>query len=139
MSDNEKTDAGRREILKSGLALAGATAAGGLWPTTNAFAQSDFDWKRFKGEKIEVSLQKRPFHDVLQKYEPEFTALTGIEVVSEQAPEQQYRQKLAIEICQPDGASKVLVPLTCRIDTLDELEYFRNGGILQYVLRQLAA
>jgi aconitate hydratase len=33
----------------------------------------------------------------------------------------------------------VAVPLTCRIDTLDELEYFRNGGILQYVLRQLAA
>ena len=27
----------------------------------------------------------------------------------------------------------------CRIDTLDELEYFRNGGILHYVLRQLAA
>ena len=31
------------------------------------------------------------------------------------------------------------VPLICRIDTLDELEYFRNGGILAYVLRQLAA
>ena len=31
------------------------------------------------------------------------------------------------------------VPLICRIDTLDELEYFKNGGILQYVLRQLAA
>jgi aconitate hydratase len=31
------------------------------------------------------------------------------------------------------------VPLICRIDTLDELEYFRHGGILQYVLRQLAA
>ena len=27
----------------------------------------------------------------------------------------------------------------CRIDTLDELEYFKNGGILHYVLRQLAA
>jgi aconitate hydratase len=30
------------------------------------------------------------------------------------------------------------VPLVCRIDTLDELDYFKNGGILQYVLRQLA-
>ena len=29
------------------------------------------------------------------------------------------------------------VPLLCRIDTLDELEYFRHGGILQYVLRQM--
>ncbi len=42
--------------------------------------------------------------------------------------------------CRPrssssDGALK-RVPLLCRIDTLDELEYFRNGGILQYVLRQ---
>ena len=49
------------------------------------------------------------------------------------------RQKLAVEIRGSDGASKAVVPLTCRIDTLDELEYFRNGGILQYVLRQLAA
>jgi aconitate hydratase len=31
------------------------------------------------------------------------------------------------------------VPLLCRIDTLDELAYFRNGGILHYVLRGLAS
>ena len=31
------------------------------------------------------------------------------------------------------------VPLLCRIDTLDELDYYNNGGILQYVLRRLAA
>jgi aconitate hydratase len=48
------------------------------------------------------------------------------------------RQKLDAEITFADGSRKV-VPLTCRIDTLDELEYFRNGGILHYVLRQLAA
>jgi aconitate hydratase len=48
------------------------------------------------------------------------------------------RQKMEAEIVSPDGAS-ARVPLICRIDTLDELEYFRNGGILQYVLRQLAA
>ncbi len=30
------------------------------------------------------------------------------------------------------------VQLLCRIDTLDELEYFRNGGILHYVLRKIA-
>jgi aconitate hydratase len=48
------------------------------------------------------------------------------------------RQKMEAEIVSADGASQK-VPLVCRIDTLDELEYFRNGGILQYVLRQLAA
>jgi aconitate hydratase len=31
------------------------------------------------------------------------------------------------------------IPIICRIDTLDELDYFKNGGILQYVLRDLAA
>jgi aconitate hydratase len=29
------------------------------------------------------------------------------------------------------------IKLLCRIDTLDELEYFRHGGILQYVLRSM--
>jgi aconitate hydratase len=48
------------------------------------------------------------------------------------------RQKMEAEIVSADGATQS-VPLICRIDTLDELEYFRNGGILQYVLRQLAA
>ncbi|MGI6247354.1 MAG: aconitate hydratase AcnA [Pseudochelatococcus sp.] len=50
----------------------------------------------------------------------------------------QPRQKLTAEITFADGAVKN-VPLIARIDTLDELEYFRNGGILHYVLRQLAA
>jgi aconitate hydratase len=35
------------------------------------------------------------------------------------------------------GGKTDTVPLTCRIDTLDEVEYFRHGGILQYVLRGL--
>ncbi|MCS0495157.1 aconitate hydratase AcnA [Ancylobacter sp. MQZ15Z-1] len=48
------------------------------------------------------------------------------------------RQTLVAEIAFADGTVKN-VPLTCRIDTLDELDYFRNGGILQYVLRNLAA
>jgi aconitate hydratase len=48
------------------------------------------------------------------------------------------RQTLEAEIRSSDGATRT-VQLTCRIDTLDELEYFNNGGILPYVLRQLAA
>ena len=31
------------------------------------------------------------------------------------------------------------VPVLCRIDTADEVQYYRNGGILPYVLRQMAA
>ena len=39
-------------------------------------------------------------------------------------------------ITYPDGKTRT-VPLLVRIDTYDELDYFRNGGILRYVLRGL--
>ncbi len=48
------------------------------------------------------------------------------------------RQMMEAEITMADGSVKK-VPLLCRIDTLDELDYFKNGGILQFVLRNLAA
>jgi aconitate hydratase len=44
---------------------------------------------------------------------------------------------VACTITRKDG-SKTKLTLRCRIDTLDEVEYFKNGGILQYVLRDLA-
>ena len=50
----------------------------------------------------------------------------------------QPRQKMSAEIKFANGEVKT-VPLLCRIATLDELDYFKNGGILPYVLRQLAA
>jgi aconitate hydratase len=40
------------------------------------------------------------------------------------------------EVIASDGGLK-RIPLLCRIDTVDELDYFKHGGILQYVLRQL--
>jgi aconitate hydratase len=48
------------------------------------------------------------------------------------------RQTLEAEITSADGKVKK-VPVLCRIDTLDELDYFKNAGILHYVLRGIAA
>ncbi|WP_188823191.1 aconitate hydratase AcnA [Brucella endophytica] len=48
------------------------------------------------------------------------------------------RQKTMAKVTYADGTVKE-VPIWCRIDTLDELDYMKNGGILQYVLRDLAA
>ncbi|HVG52582.1 MAG TPA: aconitate hydratase AcnA, partial [Xanthobacteraceae bacterium] len=48
------------------------------------------------------------------------------------------RQRMIAEVVAADGTLK-RVPLICRIDTLDEIDYYKNGGILQYVLRHLAA
>jgi multiple sugar transport system substrate-binding protein len=64
----------------------------------SAQAQSGFDWKRFKGEKIEILLVKSPRGDLLSKYHKEFEDLTGIELGSEMVPEQQQRQKAVIEL-----------------------------------------
>ncbi|PWJ74834.1 aconitase [Pseudaminobacter salicylatoxidans] len=48
------------------------------------------------------------------------------------------RQKMVAKVTFADGTVKD-VPILCRIDTVDELDYYKNGGILQYVLRDLAA
>ncbi|MBM3646170.1 MAG: aconitate hydratase AcnA [Alphaproteobacteria bacterium] len=42
-----------------------------------------------------------------------------------------------LTIHRPDGSTET-VTLTCRIDTAEEVEYFKNGGVLHYVLRNLA-
>ncbi|MBM3492364.1 MAG: aconitate hydratase AcnA [Alphaproteobacteria bacterium] len=47
------------------------------------------------------------------------------------------RQQIDCKIVYADGRVREL-KLLSRIDTLDELEYFRHGGILHYVLRNLA-
>ena len=46
------------------------------------------------------------------------------------------RAELPCRIHRADGKIDE-IKLLCRIDTLDELEYFRHGGILQYVLRSM--
>ena len=46
------------------------------------------------------------------------------------------RLDLACRIARADGQSQT-ISLLCRIDTLDEVEYFKNGGILHYVLRSM--
>ena len=46
------------------------------------------------------------------------------------------RATVTLTIHYADGRTRA-VPLLARIDTLDELEYFNNGGILQYVLRNM--
>jgi len=44
---------------------------------------------------------------------------------------------LKVIIERPNGEVNEIQTL-CRIDTADELDYYKNGGILQYVLRNLA-
>jgi aconitate hydratase len=47
------------------------------------------------------------------------------------------RMELTLRIHRPNGGTDTLAVL-CRVDTLDEVNYYRHGGILHYVLRGMA-
>ncbi len=47
------------------------------------------------------------------------------------------RETMTVDITRADG-SKTSVDVLCRIDTLDEIDYYKNGGILHFVLRNIA-
>jgi len=65
--------------------------------------------------------------------------LKGDEVVTIEGLENiKPREKKTARITYGDGTVKD-VPLLSRVDTLDEVVYLNNGGILQTVLRDLAA
>ncbi|GGY47506.1 aconitate hydratase AcnA [Parvularcula lutaonensis] len=65
--------------------------------------------------------------------------LTGDEEITVHGVETlQPQQDLKVTIKFPNGDTKDITVLA-RIDTADELEYYRHGGILHYVLRKLAA
>ena len=68
----------------------------------------------------------------------ETLGLTGKETfnvngVNEVSP----RKMMTVEVKKEDGTT-LKVEAMCRIDTPNEVHYFKNGGILQYVLRQIA-
>ena len=66
--------------------------------------------------------------------------LTGNEVVSIKGLEGDLKplSEVPCDITYADGTTKTIM-LKCRIDTEVEIEYVENGGVLHYVLRNLAA
>ena len=65
--------------------------------------------------------------------------LTGEEIVNIRGLEGLApRKSLTVEIYRPSDGRIARFPVVCRIDTPTELAYFRDGGVLPYVLRNLA-
>lgn len=65
--------------------------------------------------------------------------LTGEEIVTIRGLENvQPRQELIVELFRASDGKVARFPVRCRIDTPTELEYFKNGGVMPYVLRNLA-
>ena len=70
----------------------------------------------------------------------ESLGITGEEIISVEglSGELKPRQNVKATIDYPDGSTKE-IELLCRIDTEVEIEYVEHGGVLHYVLRNLAA
>ncbi len=65
--------------------------------------------------------------------------LTGEEIVTIRGLDQiTPRTTLQVELYRPSDHKTARFPVRCRIDNQTELEYFRAGGVMQYVLRNLA-
>ena len=64
--------------------------------------------------------------------------LTGSETVTIEGLDKKLKPGMRLNLKITNTQGKVTIaPVMCRIDTEDEMDYFRNGGILHYVLRQL--
>jgi aconitate hydratase len=65
--------------------------------------------------------------------------LTGEEIVTiRDLADIHPRRQLMVELYRPSDGKIARFPVRCRIDTATELEYFRHGGVLNFVLRNLA-
>lgn len=68
----------------------------------------------------------------------ETLGLTGEETIDILGLEElKPRMVLDLVIHRPDGTTTT-TQVQCRVDTADEVEYYKNGGILHYVLRNMA-
>ncbi len=65
--------------------------------------------------------------------------LTGEEIVTlRDLKDIHPRRQLMVELYRPSDGKIARFPVRCRIDTPTELEYFKHGGVLNFVLRNLA-
>jgi multiple sugar transport system substrate-binding protein len=100
----------KKVLLSVGLVLVGslflafslpvssfAAAAKGPAASAPSTPKAEFNWKMRTGEKLRVAMVTQPWSEFINKFIPEFKALTGIDVTYEILPEDQFRQKTTVE------------------------------------------
>src|SRR3974377_208163 len=91
-----------RMIVAVGLIL-------GLSYVSSAWA-AQLNWQQFKGTQLRVLLNKHPWQAGIDPHLKEFETLTGIKLVVEVYPEDQFRAKTLVELTS--GASSIDVFMT---------------------------
>ncbi len=84
---------------------------------------AEFNWQQFKGMQLRVLLNKHPWQAAIEPHLKDFEALTGIKLVIEVYPEDQFRAKTLVELTS--GASSIDVFMT--MPGQEGLKYMRAG------------
>src|SRR5512147_1736582 len=69
-----------------------------------------FNWQQFKGTQLRVLINKHPWQAAIEPHLKDFEALTGMKLVVEVYPEDQFRAKTLVELTS--GASSMDVFMT---------------------------
>jgi len=100
----------RRRLLGGALVASGVlVGARGAAVAAAPARQEGFDWRRFEGTGIRLLANAHPWTDSIKPRLPEFQELTGIQVVAEDLPEAQFRQRLTTELSQGTGSVDVMM------------------------------
>jgi multiple sugar transport system substrate-binding protein len=70
-----------------------------------------FDWRAYEGEEIRFLANKHPWTDAIEEYLPQFEEETGITVNLEVLPEDQFRQKVLVELTTGAGTVDVFMSM----------------------------
>ena len=106
-----------RMVLALGLIL------GLAYASTAQAAQ--FNWQQFKGTQLRVLLNKHPWQAGIEPYLKDFESLTGIKLITEVYPEDQFRAKTLVELTS--GASSIDVFMS--MPAQEGLKYMRAGWL----------
>jgi multiple sugar transport system substrate-binding protein len=96
----------------------------GLVFAATAQAQQ-FNWQQFKGTQMRVLLNKHPFQAAIEPSLKEFEQQTGIKLITEVYPEDQFRAKVLVELTS--GASSIDVFMS--MPAQEGLKYMRAGWL----------
>jgi multiple sugar transport system substrate-binding protein len=82
-----------------------------------------FNWQQFKGTQLRVLLNKHPWQTAIEPHLKEFEELTGIKLVTEVYPEDQFRAKTLVELTSGAGSIDVFMTMPAQ----EGLKYMRAG------------
>ena len=82
-----------------------------------------FNWQQFKGTQLRVLLNKHPWQAGIEPHLKDFEALTGMKLVLEVYPEDQFRAKTLVELTSGSSGMDVFMTMPGQ----EGLKYMRAG------------